>query len=100
MATPDYLEQVVVSGRRRAESSGSPSAQVGLFYRPSVTSLIWATLDVLTVVVATLIALRFRDMLPSEAHPRALAAYLIHSQEHTLLYIGWFALLLVGLARS
>ena len=44
MATPDYLQQVIVSGRRHG-SGRANSARRGLFQRPSVTSLVWATLD-------------------------------------------------------
>ena len=100
MATPDYLEQVVVSNRRRTTTSGSPSQRLGLFHRPSVTSLIWATLDVVTVAVAMLIALCFREKVPSEMHASSLPSYLFHSQAILLLYIGWFAFLLGILARS
>ncbi|HEY5055479.1 MAG TPA: hypothetical protein VII58_04920, partial [Acidobacteriaceae bacterium] len=60
MATPDYLEQVVVSGRVRPRPAGAPSSRTGFLYRPSVTSLLWATLDILTVLLAAVFALRFR----------------------------------------
>jgi exopolysaccharide biosynthesis polyprenyl glycosylphosphotransferase len=100
MATPDYLEQVVVSNRRRTSTSGSPSLRLGIFHRPSVTSLIWATLDVVTVALATLLALCFRERGTSEMHPGSLSNYLFHSQIVLLFYVGWFALLLGILARS
>ncbi len=101
MATPDYLEQVVVSGRKRSVSDGAPSANLGLLYRPSVTSLIWATLDLLTVLVAAIIALRFRVDLPNDVEGTSTLPFLIHSAHWvTWSYIAWFGLLLVILARS
>ena len=102
MATPDYLEQVVVSGRRRAVADGAPSSErFGLLYRPSVTSLIWAALDLLTVLVAALIALRFRVDVPSGVEATSALPFLIHSAQWvTWSYIAWFGFLLVILARS
>jgi exopolysaccharide biosynthesis polyprenyl glycosylphosphotransferase len=97
MATPDYLEQVVVSGRTRPMVSESPIPRFGLFHRPSVTSLFWATLDLLTVALATTLALRFRVGIPSDLH--AAHTYL-HDQRIVFLYIAWFGILLVVLARS
>jgi exopolysaccharide biosynthesis polyprenyl glycosylphosphotransferase len=101
MATPDYLEQVVVSGRGRAATGGDRSVRFGIFHRPSVTSLIWATLDLATVAVAVFLALRFRETVPPEVHATSLFPYLLHSASTRLLvYVGWFGLLLVVLARS
>jgi exopolysaccharide biosynthesis polyprenyl glycosylphosphotransferase len=101
MATPDYLEQVVISGRRRPITGETQSARSGLLYRPSVASLIWAALDLLTVLVAALAALRFRVDVPSEVHATAALPFLVHSAPWiTWTYIAWFGLLLVILARS
>jgi exopolysaccharide biosynthesis polyprenyl glycosylphosphotransferase len=101
MATPDYLEQVVVSGRRRSAASGAAPERLGLVRRPSVTSLIWAALDLMTVALAAIIALRFRVSVPGDVHATSLLPYLLHSASPILLlYIGWFGLLLVILARS
>jgi exopolysaccharide biosynthesis polyprenyl glycosylphosphotransferase len=102
MATPDYLEQVIVSGRRRSAAGGLPaSSRSGFLYRPSVTSLIWATLDLLTVAIAAILALRFRVVVPGDVHATSLLPYLLHSAHPVLLlYIGWFGLMLVILARS
>src|ERR1039457_5152702 len=58
MATPDYLEQVVISGRRRSSATGAQRVRSGIFHRPSVTSLIWAALDLMTVAIAALLAAR------------------------------------------
>jgi exopolysaccharide biosynthesis polyprenyl glycosylphosphotransferase len=101
MATPDYLEQVVVSGRRRTAAGGRPSSRSGFLYRPSVTSLIWATLDLITVVIAAILALRFRVSVPGDVQVASLLPYLLHYAHPILLvYVGWFGLLLVVLARS
>jgi exopolysaccharide biosynthesis polyprenyl glycosylphosphotransferase len=101
MATPDYLEQVVVSGRQRRAHSGPASEHVGLLYRPSVTSLIWAALDLMTVALAAIIALRFRVVVPGDVRTTAMLPFLLHSAHSMmLLYIAWFGILLVILARS
>ncbi|MGD0796509.1 MAG: sugar transferase [Acidobacteriaceae bacterium] len=101
MATPDYLEQVVVSGRGQAASGGARSARFGIFHRPSVASLIWAALDLLTVAIATIIALRFREKIPVEVHATSLLQFMQQSVSASLLgYVGWFGLLIVILARS
>jgi exopolysaccharide biosynthesis polyprenyl glycosylphosphotransferase len=101
MATPDYLEQVVVSGRRWTATDATPSERSGLFPRPSVTSLIWAMLDFGTVAISTLVALRIRAAVPSELHIFSEPAYLLHvASPYLLIYVAWFGLLLVALARS
>ena len=101
MATPDYLEQVVISGRRRSAASGTSRVSVGIFHRPSVTSLIWATLDLATVAVAALLALCFRESVPGDVHVGSLPAFLFHSAPRILLaYVAWYGLLVVMLARS
>jgi exopolysaccharide biosynthesis polyprenyl glycosylphosphotransferase len=101
MATPDYLEQVVVSGRQRRAHSGPASERVGLLYRPSVTSLIWATLDLMTVALAAILALRFRVAVPGDVPTTSMLPFLLHSAHSMLLlYFAWFGILLVVLARS
>ena len=100
MATPDYLQQVVISGRRRNSGSGT-SANFGLFRRPSVTSLVWATLDLLTAFIAGILALRFRAAVPNELRPISILHYVIHATPNVLLiYGGWYGLCLVFFARS
>lgn len=101
MATPDYLEQVVTSGRRWSATDTTSSVRLGFIHRPSVTSMIWATLDLLTVLIATLFALYFRSPIPSNLHTFLLPAYLIRtSSPFLLIYTAWFAFLLVLIARS
>jgi exopolysaccharide biosynthesis polyprenyl glycosylphosphotransferase len=101
MATPDYLEQVVISGRERRAHSGLASERVGLLYRPSVTSLIWAALDLMTVALAAILALRFRVPVPGDVRTTAMLPFLLHSAHSMmLLYFVWFGVLIVILARS
>src|SRR6266702_4138304 len=101
MATPDYLEQVVISGRRRPSAGAEPRVRFGIFHRPSVTSLIWATLDFLTVAIAAVIAFRFRATVPSDVRATSLPLFLFHSSPRILLvFVAWYGLMVVGLARS
>ncbi len=95
MATPDYLQQVIVSGRRR--SGGRTMASRTGVFRPSVTSLVWASLDLLTAFVAGALALRFRLRVPYGAHP----TLLMHGEPRAwLLYLGFFGVCLIFFARS
>ena len=101
MATPDYLEQVVISGRARSSVSGAPEVRFGAFHRPSVTSLIWASIDLLTVAVAAVLALCFREDLPASVQVVSLPGFLFHSAPARLLiYVAWYGLMIVILARS
>ena len=100
MATPDYLEQVVISGRTRPSAVRTAALRFRLF-RPSVTSLIWATLDLLTVVLAAILALRFRIAVPGDVRTVSTLPYLVHTVSHILiLYIAWYGALVIILARS
>jgi len=102
MATPDYLQQVIISGRNRAaRDRRTYSTRFGLFRRPSVTSLVWASLDMMTVFVAVVLALRVHVMLPREIPTFSVLPHLIHSTPHMLfLYIGGFAACLILFTRS
>ena len=101
MATPGFLEQVVVSGRRWTTTDGTSSVRAGAFHRPSVSNLVWAMLDLATVAVASLLALCFRDTVPSELHILSLPDYLFHATPPVLLLcVVWFGVLLVVVARS
>jgi exopolysaccharide biosynthesis polyprenyl glycosylphosphotransferase len=102
MATPDYLQQVIVSARARAvRDRRTYSTRFGLFRRPSVTSMVWASLDLLTVLVAVIMALRVRVSLPPHVHLLYVVPDLIEASPRTLfLYMGWFAACLIFFARS
>jgi exopolysaccharide biosynthesis polyprenyl glycosylphosphotransferase len=102
VATPDYLQQVIVSGRKRtAEGRRVRFGDAGLFRRPSVTGVVWASLDLLTVGIAAILALRIRVLVPDEVPALYVVPQLIHASPPMMsLYIGWFALCLVFLTRS
>jgi len=101
MATPDYLEHAVVSDRRWTATDENPSVRSGRFHRPSVTSLIWAVLDIATVAIAMMVALRVRDSVPMGMHILSEPTYLLHiTTPYLLAFVAWFAVLLVVIARS
>src|ERR1700744_4873157 len=102
MATPDYLQQVIVSGRKYAGSGRRTSvADTGLFRRPSVASSVWASVDMLTVVVAEMAALRFRVITPPKVTTLHVLPHLIRSSPDLLpFYIGWFGICVVFFTRS
>src|ERR1700742_4383394 len=102
MATPDYLQQVIVSGRKSMGGGRRTSvAETGLFRRPSVTSSVWATIDILTVVAAAMLALRFRMETPPDVSTLHVLPHLIHSSPYLLpFYVAWFSVCLVFFTRS
>ncbi len=66
-----------------------------------MTSIVWASLDLLTIFVAVILALRVRIALPTNAHVLYVVPDLIQASPRTLfLYIGWFAVCLIFFARS
>jgi exopolysaccharide biosynthesis polyprenyl glycosylphosphotransferase len=102
MATPDYLQQVIISGRKHSDSGRRAfGTNTGLFRRPSVTSSVWASVDILTVVVAAMLALRFRVVTPPEVSTLHVLPHLIQSSPSLLFfYIGWFGICVVFFTRS
>ena len=100
MATRDYLDQAVASGRSGSiPSDVSQAARKGFLYRPSVSSLIRAGLDLLTVALAAVCALRFQVKVSST--PVTLANPLHHVRSGNLVeYIAWYGFLLIALSRS
>ena len=100
MAAPDYLQQVVVTGKRQG-SGRSSAARPGLFQRPSVSSLVWATLDLATVVVAAVLAMRVHMHAPLGQHGYSLVpAIEVHANRLSLLYLAWFGAVLIFFTRS
>ncbi len=82
-------------------ADGARTKRVGVLHRPSVASLLGAVLDLATVVVALLLAMRCHARVPIGVPILWEPVYL--KQEATanlLLYIAWFGLLLVGSGRS
>jgi len=100
MATPDYLQQVIVSGRRSGSGRANASRK-GLFQRPSVTSLVWASLDLLTVLVATFMALRMRMTSAGGHRVLHLIPILIDTIPKAWgIYLLWYAAALIFFTRS
>jgi exopolysaccharide biosynthesis polyprenyl glycosylphosphotransferase len=99
MAAPDYLQQVIVSGKRRGGRANT--SRSAIFRRPSVTSLIWAGLDMMTVVVAAVMAVRVRMPNPVDHHTVSLLPVILTSATtSSLLYLLWFAATLIFFTRS
>jgi exopolysaccharide biosynthesis polyprenyl glycosylphosphotransferase len=98
MATPDYLEQVVISSRatRRARSIARSTTTP----KPSVISFIWVALDCLSVLIAGLIAFRIRLEGPVQSDNPSLLTHIAGPQPAVLfLYLLIFCLYLVMFAR-
>jgi exopolysaccharide biosynthesis polyprenyl glycosylphosphotransferase len=102
MATPDYLQQVIISGRKTtARRRTAYSTSFGVFRTPSVTSLVWASCDLITVLFAGIFALRVHVALPAEIRPYSVVPRLFHASPHLLIfYLFWFAVCTIFFTRS
>jgi exopolysaccharide biosynthesis polyprenyl glycosylphosphotransferase len=102
MATPEYLQQVVISGRRRTASAGKRrSALFGLFQRPSFTSLVWASLDLMTALVAGVVAIRMRTAMPAFIQGVRTIHHIFPSPPLVVIgYVCWYAVCLIFFSRS
>ncbi len=102
MATPDYLQQVIISERKRPGEGGrETSVRGGVFRRPSVASSVRASLDVLTVAVASLLALHFRVGTPANVPVLHVLPHLVRSSPNMLfVYVAWFGACVVFITRS
>ena len=101
MATPDYLQQAIISGRRRG-AGRETSTRRSLLQRPSVTGLVWASLDMLTVLVSAVLALRLRLTMHTVGHPTVslIPIILRTTPKSWLFYLLWYGLALVFITRS
>lgn len=100
MQGPDYAQQVVgTHPSSRTRSSQSPSS-TGVLERASVSTTLWASLDVFTVLIASTIAVRFR------LDVSAASGVITNTHVGRALWSGfgaymlWFALCLVFFTRS
>jgi exopolysaccharide biosynthesis polyprenyl glycosylphosphotransferase len=80
---------------RFASSSGS-----GILYRPGVTGLAWACIDVVTILIASLIAMRFRLDVSDASGILATRGVLHMLWSSFGAYMVWFCLCLVFFTRS
>ena len=100
MATPNSIQQVIVSGRR-FQGGRAGQARARIFQRPSVTGLIWASLDMLTVIVAAVIAERLRMSVPGAGKALTMFPFILaQSPKLFLAYLLWFGTSLIFLTRS
>ena len=79
MIIPEYLEQVVISNRRRRRHAKSGARRGAAFGETPVTTVIWAVMDFLSVIVAGLIAFRIR--LTPQVDPAASGVILRHLEQ-------------------
>jgi exopolysaccharide biosynthesis polyprenyl glycosylphosphotransferase len=79
MIIPEYLEQVVISNRRRRRQAKPGVRHGAAFGETPITTVIWAAMDYLSVIVAGLIA--FRIWLTPQADPIASGVILRHLEE-------------------
>jgi exopolysaccharide biosynthesis polyprenyl glycosylphosphotransferase len=79
MIIPEYLEQVVLSNRRRRRHAKPGTRRGAAFGETSITTVIWAVMDFLSVIVAGLIA--FRVWLTPQIDPIANGVILRHLEE-------------------
>jgi exopolysaccharide biosynthesis polyprenyl glycosylphosphotransferase len=62
---------------------------------------VWASLDLLTVSVAAIMALRLHEVLPAETPALDVLPHLFHAPPRMLFfYVGWFAVCLIFFTRS
>jgi len=98
MTTPDYLQQVVISGRRRTASTPGATGVLS----PAVTGMIWAGLDFLTALVGGLIAYRIRligDVSVTSPEPGVVVHLVAMSVMGAVMYLLLFGVYLVFFSR-
>ena len=94
MSTPDFVQQVVVSGERRRRAA----AASGRYSGPSSSSGVWALLDLVTALFAGLVALKIRGK--GVPVPRGEVLGITHSAlVDSLIYVAVFGVFLVLFSR-
>src|SRR5665213_2639083 len=79
MIIPEYLEQVVISNRRRRRKAKAGVRRGVAFGETPITTVVWAVMDFLSVIVAGLIAFRIR--LTPQVDPAVSGVILRHLEE-------------------
>jgi exopolysaccharide biosynthesis polyprenyl glycosylphosphotransferase len=99
MTTPDYLQQIVISGRQR-RLNASASGAAGTLSQPGLTSIVWASFDFLSALLGGLIAFRLR-LIPEGRVPddRVLAHLVPVEPAVALMFLFLFGAYLVIFAR-
>ena len=99
MATPDYIEQVVISRRSQRRSRPIARESTSGVSRPSVVSLVWVALDCMSVLIAGLIAFRIRLPQAYTAEGTLIQHIAGPAPEVLFLYLLLFCFYLVVFAR-
>ncbi|HEY1743260.1 MAG TPA: sugar transferase [Granulicella sp.] len=76
MTTPDYLQQIVISGRQR-RLNASASGAAGTLSQPVLTTIVWASFDFLSALLAGSIAFKLRLILEDQAPVERVLANLV-----------------------
>jgi exopolysaccharide biosynthesis polyprenyl glycosylphosphotransferase len=102
MASPDYIQQVVVpnSARNGTDSGASGAIFGGLFRKRSIFGIVWAMVDVFLIALAVFIALTIRTDASLLAHWYSIPAQWPNISLGIVLDFMWFAVCWVVLARS
>ncbi len=101
MATREAVQEIrVLQQNRFAAAAPAVERSARMFGRPSVTSAAWALLDFLTTLVASMIALRFRNDVAASSGVVDTTRLIDELFGTFGLYLGWFALFLVFFTRS
>lgn len=101
MAAPDYLQQIVVSSKRRAAgASRTYAGRFGFFRRRSVVTLIWVAIDLMTVIVACLLAECIRGTAQLRLYEGANSRLTQMAPPMVAFYIGLFATYLIFFLRT
>ncbi|WP_244502154.1 sugar transferase [Terriglobus roseus] len=97
----DYPHEGVMSGRPAMRSPmRTGSVAQGVLERPSITSAAWAVLDVVTTLVACMIATRFRLDVADPGSAMSSEGLLSGLWSTFGAYMAWFAVCLVFFTRS
>jgi exopolysaccharide biosynthesis polyprenyl glycosylphosphotransferase len=102
MASPDYIQQVVVPGHTHRGSAGYSGSFLGrLFRRRSIAGVAWALTDFLLIALAAYGALIIRDNMGlGLAHWYSMPIKWSPGSMETILDFAWFAVCWIVLARS
>ncbi len=100
MQSRDYAQQVLGTNLSVGAGASAAAGSAGILGKPSITGAVWASFDVITVLVASLIAARAR--LDVSAASGTLQDYgLFHALWNGFgAYMVWFALCLIFFTRS
>ncbi len=102
MGSQDYIREIGLPRSQRVSSRKRTDAtQASVFERPSVYGTAWALVDLMTVAVSTVLALRLRVAFFPDPNDASSFLGVLHGAPNVLAaYMAWFGLCLVMLSRS